>query len=178
MISGLRLLLGAATRVNLLGLVRTAKVTAHKRCLSQIATPSSRRGRLADPVVKSEIMEEVQAEEDMWNVDFDAEVIKILTKVNDAVVPMIELNEGFSVEFAPSEPSLTVITVKGKLSLTVDKDQALLNLQSFLSGAQHYYFDAEEREWLSKRDSHSLRGVVTRDLIRHSRGCPDLGDKQ
>eukprot|EP01032_Pedospumella_encystans_P007657 gene7657-9162_t len=177
MLSGLRLSFGAVARVSPLGLGRTVKLTTQKRCLSKIATPSSRRGRLADPIVKAEIISEVQAEEEMWDVDFDAEVNKILTKVNDAVVPMIELNEGFSVEFAPSEPSLTIITMKGKLSLTVDKDQALLNLQSFLSGAQHYYFDAEEREWLSKRDSHSLRGVVTRDLIRHSRGCPDLDDK-
>lgn len=177
MLSGLRVSLGVVVRGFPSSGVRIVEQTGQRRCLSQVVTPSSRRRRSADPVVKAEISDADKAEEDKWNVDFDAEVLKILNKVNDAVVPMTELNPGFSVEFAPSELSLTVHTMKGKLSLTVDKDQALLNLQSFLSGAQNYYFDAEEREWLSKRDSHSLRGVVTRDLIRYSRGCPDLDDK-
>lgn len=147
------------------------------RCMSNIVTPSSRRSRAANPAAKAEFEEAKEKDEKVWDIDFDAEVMLILNQVNEAVIPMINLNPGFEVIFDDSVPILLIVTAKGKLTLTADKERGLINLQSFLSGVQHYYFDPEERNWLSSRDQHNLRGIVTRDLIRHNRGMPNLDEK-
>lgn len=157
---------------------RAAVLTGQKRFLSEEVTPSSREKRPADPaVVKPEVEASAHMKVEKKDFDFDVEVRKVLRQINDAAVPMVGNNPKFSVEFTVSEPSLTILTGRGSLYFTVDKHHGLLDLQSFLSGAQQYYFDTEEGEWLSKNDKHNLRGGVTRDLIRHSRGRPDLDDK-
>lgn len=177
MTSRTRSALGSVVGTRVISALRLTQGNVQLRCFSKVTTPSTRRRRSTDPVVKAEIKEEQEADDEKWNIDFDAEVMKLMTQVNDAVVPMIPLNPGFAVVFCRDTPSLIIQTAKGKLSFTSDKEQGLVNLQSFLSGAQHYYFDVEERSWLSKRDHHNLRGLVTRDLIRHNRGCPDLDEK-
>jgi len=176
MISTVRLSLGVALRCNLLH--GSTAHAAQRKLSSEDITPSSRKKRPADPaVVKPGVEDASQPKGGNVDFNFDDEVMKVLRQINEAALPMVGLNPKFSVEFILSEPSLTILTGKGSLYLTVDKQQRLLDLQSFLSGAQQYYFDIQEREWLSKSDKHNLRGVITRDLIRHSRGRPDLDEK-
>eukprot|EP01032_Pedospumella_encystans_P007656 gene7656-9161_t len=178
MSSAVRFSLRAALRFNLVH--RATGQSGQRKLFSDRNIPSSREKRPADPaVVKPEVESETNAEKDKAGLDFDfdVEVMKVLKQINAAAEPMVGVNPKFSVEFVLTEPSLTILTGKGSMYLTVDKEQRLLDLQSFLSGAQQYYYDPDEREWLSKNDKHNLRGVITRDLIRHSRGRPNLDDK-
>jgi hypothetical protein len=43
-----------------------------------------------------------------------------------------------------------------------------------MSGVITYKFDPDTREWLSEKDGHDMRGMVTRDILRVYRGCPDF----
>ena len=72
-----------------------------------------------------------------------------------------------------------------------DYDNQLLILQSPVSGTMQYFYDntasstrtgsgeKEEQKvdmslWLNVHDGHDIRGIITRDLLRHARGVVDF----
>ena len=62
--------------------------------------------------------------------------------------------------------------VRGDFKFTPNPADETLVFQSYISGYHNYAFDAESKLWLSiKSDRHDLRGMVTRDFLRHCTGC-------
>mmetsp|Transcript_8002 Transcript_8002/g.13305 ORF Transcript_8002/g.13305 Transcript_8002/m.13305 type:complete len:204 (-) Transcript_8002:85-696(-) len=115
--------------------------------------------------------------------DFHEEARKTLRKIYDAVQHMKELNENFTTKWidSDSECNLVIQTPKGRLVFTLDahRDPKTINLQSYISGLHYYQYVQEEQAgvqgvWLSIKDDHDMRGLVTRDLIRHCAGCPHI----
>ncbi len=104
---------------------------------------------------------------------FQQEVESIKKRVTQAVSSMQPLNEGFSVSTG-EKGELVIHTGRGKYSLYEDHGRRVLVLQSYFSGYHNYFFDVEQKLWLSIKDGHDFRGLLTRDLMRHCNGCPDF----
>lgn len=138
---------------------------AQLRCFS-ITGPSSRKGNGNN--------NKDDKNEQIFRYDFDIEIKSILTKIHDEALKMQPSNEGFEIDFYPEEPFLLIVTQKGKLMFAKDSTRPVLIYQSFNSGNHNYHFDPEERVWLSDKDHHDIRGLVTRDLIKHNAGMPKL----
>lgn len=139
-----------------------------KRNLSKITAPASRKVKHSE----SHEVEDLHEYEIEYN--FDEEVRKAFQKIHDAVLPMKAYNAGFDVALVEAEPSLSITTERGKIEFTVDYPRKLMNLRTFMSGIHFYSFEPEESLWLSTKDDHDMRGLVTRDLIKHCTGCPNL----
>ena len=61
---------------------------------------------------------------------------------------------------------------RGQFVFTIDNDNEVMNFVSPISGVYQYVFDEETGEWLNSLDGHDIRGMITRDLIKHFKGCP------
>lgn len=103
--------------------------------------------------------------------DFLQEAMKFIEITRVAVEPLQDLNE---MDIISSPDSLTVDFGKtqGQYTLKVDRENQRLNLLSPVSGIIQYYFEPESAQWLSSTDNHDIRGLITRDMLRHCRGCP------
>lgn len=127
-------------------------------------TPSTRpRRKKAEP-------EQIIAEPD-W--DFLDEARKCIKSVGIALEPMMELNKEFVLNKNDDELVLDV-GVRGKVILSVDMKKECLFLSSPTSGIFEYLYDPETQQWLGSVDRHDIRGMITRDLIRHFRGMPNF----
>lgn len=105
--------------------------------------------------------------------DFDTEVKKTLNSVKAAVEHMKPLNSVFDIVMEAEK--LSISTPRGKFTLTADYMEQTLVLQSYISGYHMYVFDPTESVWRSVReDGHDMRGMLTRDMLRHCVGCPDF----
>lgn len=62
----------------------------------------------------------------------------------------------------------------GSYSLSVDTERCVVELKSPISGAYTYVLDQNSGEFLEETEGHSLVGLMTRDLIRQIRGCPNF----
>ena len=108
----------------------------------------------------------------MAGFDFDAEVARLFSVLQTALEPLIPLNPGFSL-LTDSEGRLNLdMGVKGAYVFSKDAATQTVRVQSPVSGVFGYVFDHESRLWLSQSDGHDLRGLVTRDILRHCVGCP------
>ena len=100
-----------------------------------------------------------------------------MKRVHDAVTPMQTVNEDMKMEFNADEPSLTIETHMGKFILSTNHVDHTMGFMSYISGKNFYFFAEEEKEegrWLNVRDGHDFIGLLTRDLIKHCRGCPKI----
>lgn len=138
------------------------------RAFSKLTAPSSRKGN------KGQQAPTETSEPKAPEFDFDEEAARIIRKIYDETLPMEKSNPGFEVSYDPEEPSLVIFTAKGKLAFSKDTTRPVLIYQSFNSGSHNYMFNAEQRLWLSDQDEHDIRGIVTRDLIKHNIGMPNL----
>ena len=125
-----------------------------------IFTPSTRRKKV-EPFV---------AEPD-W--DFLEEAKKCIKAVSIALEPMMELNEEFKLNTTDDELILDV-GPRGQVVLSVDTKQECLCLSTPISGVFEYLYDVETGQWLGSVDRHDMRGMITRDLLRHFRGMPNF----
>lgn len=132
------------------------KNTSLIQSFTTAAVPAYRKGK---PVEKKE------------EYDFDAEVARALFQVHKAVEPLTKMNEGFQVHLVPNQ-SLTIETPRGKYRFYPERDRKILTLVSYFSGFHNYYFDIEDKLWLSDSDKHDMRGLITRDIMRHWNGMP------
>jgi frataxin-like iron-binding protein CyaY len=103
--------------------------------------------------------------------DFRAEADRMLDRIRTAVEPMQSLNSGFTV-VKGGDQELLITSARGRFVFGVDEAQHTISMQSYVSGKHFYAFDASEGVWLSVKDGHDIRGLVTRDLIKHCTGCP------
>lgn len=105
--------------------------------------------------------------------DFDEEMKKIQAEVEKAVEPLVSLNNNFKI-YRGTKHELVIETERGKHTIYEDREKQLLILQSYFSGYHNYAFNIENKVWLSIKDNHDFRGLLTRDLMRHCIGCPDF----
>lgn len=104
--------------------------------------------------------------------DFGTEALSMMKTIETAVAPLKLLNKNFEVYFTQDNSELIISTPRGNHRFFVDGNHELLILHSYFSGYHKYFFDKEERLWLCEKDGHDLRGLLTRDLMRHFNGVP------
>ena len=97
-----------------------------------------------------------------------------------ASIPLSQPSNSFFVitDFTFDRPSLDELVVyigeRGTYTVRIDKYQQVLALISPISGHHKYFSDPEEGLWLGTADRHDLRGLITRDLLRHAIGFPQF----
>eukprot|EP01038_Epipyxis_sp_PR26KG_P004694 gene4694-6592_t len=107
--------------------------------------------------------------------DFKTEYKLALDQVEKSVEHMKALNKYFEVErgFDENGNELLLIQVeKGNFLFKKSKNEDILAVQSYVTGFHLYSFDQESKQWLSIKDGHDMRGLVTRDFLRHCIGYP------
>ena len=100
---------------------------------------------------------------------------KLLASLHRALAPLVPLNPGFVLSLSSdgNALSLDMGAKRGSYEFTLDFPQQQVNVLSPVSGVFAYVFEAESGLWLSlAEDRHDLRGLVTRDILRHCIGCP------
>ena len=117
----------------------------------------------------------------LTSVDFRAEAEKILDQLFVAIKPLEEINPNFQCQISSvhnstdSIKTLVVETKRGNFKFTPDLGKKILVFQSYITGYHNYAYDHENHLWLSnKPDKHDLRGMVTREFLRHCTGCPQF----
>ena len=110
------------------------------------------------------------------SVNFKAQVEKVLNQLHTAIeVGTMPLNTDFKLSriVSAEQQSVTLDAgEKGFYIFSVDWAGEMLTVQTPISGVRQYAYEPESDTWLNSIDGHDMRGLVTRDLLRHSRGCP------
>lgn len=126
-----------------------------------------------------------------------------MQSIHSALEPIIAKNAHYKISFDEKAPELVLdCSSDGRGSYVVrgDYDQQLLILQSPISGTMQYFYDNTSSSpststekggsegkgsddggekvdvslWLNVHDGHDIRGIITRDLLRHARGVVDF----
>ena len=82
-------------------------------------------------------------------------------------------NSNFIVTSSESE-LIVDVGDRGKFVFTIDYEMSRINLISPISGVFQYDYDESTMQWLNTSDNHDIRGLVTRDLLRHWKGLPNF----
>jgi frataxin-like iron-binding protein CyaY len=104
--------------------------------------------------------------------NFQEEVDKFLQLAYKAVLPLKEQNN-FKISFTEGK-ELKIETQRGPYRIHPDVKNNTMEFQSYQSGYTSYYFEPELKQWLSTKDDHDLRGLLTRDILRHWSGVPQF----
>lgn len=112
----------------------------------------------------------------------------LFRNIQNAIDPIIPLNPGykwcFSEDTIPDRSKILnennmdkdIISItlsvgsKGNYVFEIDKTRQIFTVNSPVSGILQYYYDYSDCQWLGVQDKHDFRGLITRDLLRHSRG--------
>lgn len=110
---------------------------------------------------------------------FDTVSTELLDTIYAALKPLQEINDPFflsrDTEWDMGDYILLDLgPLHGQYTIQIDKEQALVHMQSPISGIVQYYKDADDGEWRSVDDGHILQGLLVRDLIRQIKGVPKL----
>ena len=106
--------------------------------------------------------------------NYKQEMEAILLQLFSSIKPLESLNTNFECLNSEEDGKKIVFvrTVRGDFKFTPNPVDETLVFQSYISGYHNYSFDTESKLWLSiKSDRHDLRGMVTRDFLRHCTGC-------
>jgi hypothetical protein len=104
--------------------------------------------------------------------NFQEEASKFLQLTYKAVIPLKEQNN-FNITFTEGK-ELKIETSRGPYRIHPDVKNSTMEFQSYQSGYSSYYFEPELKVWLSTKDDHDLRGLLTRDILRHWSGVPQF----
>jgi frataxin-like iron-binding protein CyaY len=106
--------------------------------------------------------------------NFKDKATEALVSIEKALSPLTPLNDVFEINRV-SDDELSVDTgKKGKYIFRVDHENTQLFVASPMSGNFNYSYDPASGYWLGTNDNHDMRGLVTRDLLRHCTGLPDF----
>ncbi len=112
--------------------------------------------------------------DNMQAFDFNSKGCDVLNHIQSALQPILVANTSFSLNRDKNEKNNERITLntgsKGYYVFTIDSVIQKLIIQTPISGMLQYYYDVNENLWLNVLDKHDMRGLVTRDLLRHSLG--------
>jgi frataxin-like iron-binding protein CyaY len=151
--------------------------------LSSIPTPSSRKTK-----------NKKSNSENYF--DFNSKATEVLKQIYNALIPIINMNNGYKLYFISSDndnndnnkinDNINDITDlqgkelileagnRGSYIFRIDKQYQFLIVTSPTSGVYQYNYSIPDGYWLSIIDGHDMRGLVTRDLLRHCTGLPQF----
>jgi frataxin-like iron-binding protein CyaY len=135
-------------------------------CVSSFSnfTPTTRKKRDPNDPTKFTNFQEPES------YNFEEEMTKALAMVHKAVQPLEKMNKGFKCEYVPGN-YLIIETPRGEYQIGEDPSiPGEMLLVSYFSGYHNYFFDGQD--WLSTKDRHDMRGLLTRDIMRHWNGVP------
>ena len=129
------------------------------RCFSQEVKAFSRK--------KSPVVEVIP-------IDFKKQVDDLFKMVVTTLKPMLPGNPDFELTInANVEVRLKFGTSERSAYLfSPNYEEEVVRVVCPYSGSFEYYYDTETNNWLNLIDKHDLRGIVTRDLLKHCIGCP------
>lgn len=95
-----------------------------------------------------------------------------IAMIDAAISPLIPMNPGYKLRRTGTDSlELDCGSKVGKYMFGVDYEEERITYQSPLSGNLEYMVDDEDGGvWLNARDGHDMRGIITRDLLRHAAG--------
>lgn len=107
--------------------------------------------------------------------DFKKFCERELTVIEKALSPLLKSNPGYEISRpAPGQLKVFVGDSRGMYSFTADHPLGCLAVISPVSGIHKYGYDQEQDAWVSLDDRHDLRGIITRDFLRHCIGLPQF----
>lgn len=98
----------------------------------------------------------------------------MIDNVEIAIKPILPLNPTYQMTRSNPEELVLNVGAKGSYIFKIDRDMMLLTVQTPISGVHQYDFEVNDGQWLSVIDGHDMRGLVTRDLLRHCTGLPNF----
>ena len=107
---------------------------------------------------------------------FLAEAECMIAEIHDAIFPMKATNPEFRIEQVTSDELVVYIGDRGSYTFRIDQSQEVIVVISPISGHHKYNFDPREGLWLGTADRHDMRGLITRDFLRHAIGFPQFTD--
>lgn len=160
----------------------TINVLSNK--FSSIPTPSSRK------------IKQVSSNSENY-FDFNIKATEVLKQIYKALMPIINMNKDYNLYFIMSNNDndgkiindinindkeldlkdkelILQAGIKGSYIFRIDKEYQYLNVISPTSGIYQYNYSLPDGNWLSIIDGHDMRGLVTRDLLRHCTGLPQF----
>jgi len=99
-----------------------------------------------------------------------------LTKATAALEPMKAYNDVFKIQRSTNEHgetlTLSLKPSEGQYVLQVYNELCTVGLRSPMSGNYTYVLCENTGKFVGMEDSHSIEGMIVRDLIRHCNGLP------
>ena len=164
-------MLNAISSMRICRRIRIISILNHKlRDSSSVAPkPFTRKSTgVIDQNKKEDELNQIEYENFLTNAD------ECIDKFHRALLPMIPLNPSFVLSLIPGEEVKLDTGVRGSFILTIAHETLGMNLLTPISGIYQYSHDPDTGTWLSVADNHDMRGIVTRDLLRYFRGCPEF----
>jgi frataxin-like iron-binding protein CyaY len=148
-------------------------------CRAHLVASPLRRGLLARSFCQAKPVSRRKAAAKAEPTESDIEQFKkngvrLFETVKRAIDPILPLNKSYMLVVRSEEEMELIAGDRGSYIFRLDDKSQRLTLLSPMSGCQQYSFDGEEKLWLSTQDRHDFRGLLTRDLLRHSAGCPQF----
>lgn len=108
--------------------------------------------------------------------NFNQAVDIVFDNIEKTLRPLLPMNKDFELIVQPrTEIRLKVgNNERGHYIFTPNYENELLRVNSPYSGSFEYYYDTETENWLCVVDNHDMRGIITRDLLKHCIGCPQF----
>ena len=105
---------------------------------------------------------------------FIEEASRALSVIEKGIQPLVEINDGYKIS-RPSDNELLIdVGGMGSYILRIDLPLNCIAITSPVSGVNKYVYDRDENLWLGVHDRHDMLGILTRDFLRHSIGCPNF----
>ena len=127
-------------------------------------TPTSRKNNKINQIEKEKTI----------SYDFVEESNNLLKYIKISIDPIVEINDYSWTNGSKLNELVLIVGKKGTYSFYPDTESGIFMLHSPISGPLQYYYDPEEKLWFGILDKHDMRGLITRDLLRHSIGCPNF----
>ena len=103
--------------------------------------------------------------------NFSVHANDCLQSFQRALQPMLPLNPSFKISSSPLEVRLDTGS-RGHFILSIDHHMHRMSLVAPNSGMFQYTYDSDSEAWIGVEDRHDMRELITRELLRHFRGCP------
>ena len=106
---------------------------------------------------------------------FDKEVKELFAVVTKVFSPLLASNNDFHMSIlSQKEIRLKVgdLSERGAYVIQCDSKDEVIRINYPYGGNFEYAYDTETKQWLSVMDKHDMRGMLTRELLKHCVGCP------
>jgi len=140
---------------------RRFPLSAVRRCLSNEPRAFSRKKNSNSGPISS---------------NFNVAVARIFSSIEDTLRPLLSLNKDFELIVKPGEEIRLKVgnSERGHYVFIPNYDSELLRVNSPYSGTFEYFHCPDTENWLCVIDRHDMRGIITRDLLKHCIGCPQF----